>query len=278
MNIKKHILLLIPALAALGNFSCERDADLDLPDGQGQFLIVEGNIDDVNSRQMIRLHRSGSYNDTQRDQPVSGATVSVSDGTTEYFFTESSPNGNYINHEIGGNLKSDNYYLTIKDNNRTYTARSELLPVPQIDSVTARVNSLSGLGIIDKAYYDVYIHFRNLPVSGNYYLVNLYVNNKIKTYTPPQKAVLSDLDQKNYVSLYTRTIRGEDVRKGDTLTLEMRSISRMQYDFYSNFIFQTGLSGNPFASAPPANLPTNMSKGALGFFQVSRVSAAQMIF
>jgi hypothetical protein len=278
MNMKKYIFLLLTAAAPLSNVSCERDADLNLPDGQGKYLVVEGNLDDRDNRQIITLHRSGSYYDAERGEPVTGAVVSVSDGTTNYVFTESSQKGDYMNHELGSNLKYENYYLTIIDNNRTYTARSFLMPVPQIDSVTTRVNTLSGLGTKGKAYYDIYIHFRNLPVSGNYYLVNLYVNNRIKTYTPPQKAVLSDLDQRNYVSIYTRTIRGDEVRKGDTLTLEMSSISRLQYDFYSNFLLQTGLSGNPFASAPPANLPTNMSKGALGFFQVSRVSKAQMVF
>ena len=64
---------------------------------------------------------------------------------------------------------------------------------------------------------------------------------------------------------------------GDTLTLEMISISRVQYDFYANFLYQTELSGNPFASAPPANIPTNLSEGARGFFQVSRLSTAQMV-
>jgi hypothetical protein len=35
MHMKRYSLLLIPAILAIHLASCEKDADLDLPDGQG---------------------------------------------------------------------------------------------------------------------------------------------------------------------------------------------------------------------------------------------------
>jgi hypothetical protein len=281
MNPKKIPLrLLIVVLSALAAPACEKEVILDLLNRQGQYLIVEGNIDNLHKLQMIRLYSSGSFYDLDKGLPVTGATVTVSDGKTEYPFVESireDNKGNYYNTEISKPLSSGGiFHLTVKQGNKTYTASSELRPVPPVDSVTVSRSALSR--VANKHMYDVFIHYRNLPVAGNFYLVDLYVNGKLRTYSPARKTVISDENQARYESLYVTTLRGQELIAGDSLVLEMRSISRKQYDFYSNFFSQTALSGNPFAGAPPANIPTNLSEGARGFFQVSAVSTATKVF
>ena len=263
--------------------SCEKDVILDLLNTQGKYLIVEANIDNSSVNQMIiRLYRSGSFYDDEKGFPVSNAIVSISDGNNNYLFTEtasSEQQGNYYNRELGGNMITGNTYnLTVIDDGKTYTASSTLKPVPDIDSVTTSINFLSQLGIIKEVLVDIYIHFENLPHQGNYYLVNLYINGNIQTFTPNQKTMISDENLENHVSLYIKTVRRNELKNGDKITLEMRSISREQYEFYTDFFSQTELSGNPFAGAPPANIPTNLSEGARGFFQVSSVATVSKIF
>ena len=231
---------------------------------------------------MVRLYRSGSFYDDEKGVPVSNAIVSISDGNNDYLFTEATSGdhkGNYYNRELSKYMVTGNTYnITVIDEGKKYTASSLLQPVPDVDSVTTRINFLSQLGIINEVLVDIFIHFENLPHRGNHYLVNLYINGNIQTFTPSQKTVLSDNNLDNYVSLYIKTVRRNELKSGDKITLEMRSISKEQYDFYTDFFFQTELSGNPFAGAPPANIPTNLSEGARGFFQVSSVSTVSKIF
>jgi hypothetical protein len=275
----KSAIILTSLLTMLLLISCETDALLDLPGHSDQFIIVEANVDDLYGIQKVRLYRSSSFYDTIKGYPVSNAYVLVSDGIQSYVFDEDPwdlMKGFYNNHVIGENLRQGIiYHLTISDGSGSYTARSELRPVPAIDSVTISLNVLCTIGIVTQKIYDVFIHFNNLG-GLNYYLINLYVNDKLITTTPAQKTVVCDRGMDGHVSVFGGMIRKTALTDGDLVTAELKSISRQKYEFYTSFFNQTELSGNPFAGAPPANIPTNMSRGALGFFQVSSVSKASV--
>jgi hypothetical protein len=281
MNPYKNMLPGTLLLTALLSAGCEKEVILDLPDHHGKYLVVEGNIDDLQAIQWIRLSTSSSYYDVTAGLPVSNASVTVTDGTVEFSFQESlvdSLKGYYFNYNISANLTRGMYYLRISTGDKRYTAQSEFRPVPNIDSVTVALNFFTGLGIIDETYYDIYVHFRDIPGNDNHYLVNTYINNTLQTFRPTQKKLIGNEGLFDNVSLSVSSIHGEDIKSGDMLTLEMRSISREKYNFYTDFLYQTRMSGNPFAGAPPANIPTNLSEGAMGFFQVSAVSTAQVRF
>jgi hypothetical protein len=279
--MKSYTSPLAAILAILVAASCEKEVYLDLPAQHGQYLIVEANLTDHRAFQEIRLYRSASFYDIEKGSFVSGAKVVVTGTSGDFVFQESTSarhKGHYRNYKIFSNLKAgETYQLIVESDNEVYTAQSQLQPVPVVDSITVKKNIISGIGIVDGPLYDIYGHFPNLK-GLNYYLVNIFVNIEIKTFTPQKKTVISDSGLDTYTSTYVRTINGDDVQPGDTLTMQLRSISRGQYDFYSDFLTQTELSGNPFAGAPPANVPTNLSEGALGFFQVSSVSEASIIF
>lgn len=261
--------------------SCEKQVVLDLSDSEGQYLVVEGNIDDSSPGQWIRLSYSGSYYDPSPGIAVRGAEIVVSGGEVEYLFTESKVDtlkGYYFNYNIGRELIYGVYELRIEHQDETYYAKSVYRPVPEIDSVTIKLNLFSSLGLTDETLYDVFVHFSELPGPGDHYLVDLEMDGNLKTPRPSQKTVISDENLREYVSLAVHTISEEDMDDNDGIALIMRSISRSAYEFYLAFFFQTDLSGNPFAGAPPANIPTNMSRGALGFFQVSAASSEWLGF
>ena len=276
-----NLCLLLLAVIPVMSVSCEKEVILDLSDREGLYLIVEGNIDDTSPGQWIRLSNSSSYYDVSKGLPVRNAIVTVNDGETDFVFTETNVDnlkGYYINEKIGGELKYGSYELTIEHEGEIFTARSEYRPVPEIDSITVRLSFFSLIGLIDETRYDIYIHFSELQGEGDHYLVDLDVAGRQETARPAQKTVISDESLEKYVSLSVATVGENDLNEGDILTLKLRSISREQYDFYQIFFFQTDLSGNPFAGAPPANIPTNLSEGARGFFQVSSVSSASKEF
>ncbi|MFW5759089.1 MAG: DUF4249 domain-containing protein [Bacteroidota bacterium] len=282
MNLQKKLLRWFSFLAVFTVFfSCEKDVVLDLADKEGSFLVVEANLTDDGRKQWIRLSESSSYYESSFGNPVSGALVQITDGQNTFTFTESDVDtlaGHYYNNQISNAFTQTTYQLQISHNENVYTAESEFRPVPVLDSVTVELSLFSQLGFGEIDSYDVYVHFEEFEEEGDYYLFNMYVRDTLETARPNQKNVLSDESLQDYVSLSVLGFNEEEVLEGDRLVVEIRSISEENYNFYNIFFFQTDLSGNPFAGAPPANIPTNLSNGAKGFFQVSSVYRDSIIF
>ena len=63
---------------------------------------------------------------------------------------------------------------------------------------------------------------------------------------------------------------------GDTLKLEQHHISPATYEAFTAVMLETDWR-NGFFDAPPANVPTNLSNGALGLFVVSAMHSAEFI-
>jgi hypothetical protein len=262
--------------------SCEKDVFLNLADREGAYMIVEADIADDGRRQWVRLSWSTSYYDQNRGKPITGAKIQIrADENMIFNFSEFATDtleGYYFNKKISSQVRGRQLKLTIENEGLTYTAQSRWKPLPGIDSVTLRLNTFSRLGFLPDTLYDVVVHFPEPAQRENFYLFNLYVNDTLKTVRPRSKGLLSDRNLENYVSLSVLNISKSDIREGDILTLEMRSISEEYFNFYTIFFFQTDLSGNPFAGAPPANIPTNLSQGARGFFQVSAIERKSIIY
>lgn len=261
--------------------SCEKDVVLDLADEEGTFVVIEANLTNDGRKQWIRVSESSSYYESSFGKPVSDALVQVSDGQNSFVFMESDVDtlaGYYYNNQISNSFTKTTYALEVNHQGNTYTATSEFRPVPSLDSVTVELSFFSQLGFGELDFYDVYAHFDELEEEGDHYLFNMYVRDTLKTSRPNQKAVLSDETLQDYVSLSVLSFNEEEVFDDDKIVVEIRSISEENYNFYNTFFFQTDLSGNPFAGAPPANIPTNLSDGAKGFFQVSSVYRDSIIF
>lgn len=281
LKIKHNLIILILVLFA-GTTGCEKDVVLDLADIEGKYVIVEGNLIDDGSRQWIRLTRSTSYYDVTTGNAVNNASVTVQGNNQSWEFQELYPDslpGYYFNSLISASLTETTYELNFETtDDQTFFAQSELRPLPELDSVTVKLNPFSEFDFFENTVYDVIAHFADLPDEGDHYLFNLYINNQLQTPRPSDKAPVSDENLDAYTSFAVLSFNEDDVDPGDTITLEMRSISKQNFDFYNIFFNQTDLSGNPFAGAPPANIPTNLSEGGRGFFQVSSVNRKSIIF
>jgi hypothetical protein len=282
MHTRVRIIHLLSAFFLAISFSaCEKDVTLDLANQEGKYIIVDANITDDGFRQWIRLSLSTSYYSVSNGEGVTGARVSIRTDSLEFIFNESqidSLQGYYYNDVIPKHLENQSVTLTIEHQEKIITAESLWKPLPLIDSLTLRINPFSELGFTPDTIYDLLVHFEELTSPDDYYLFNLYVNDTLRTVRPGEKGLVEDENLEEYVSLPVLNINRADLKPGDKVMLEMRSISRENFEFYNVFFFQTDLSGNPFAGAPPANIPTNLSEGARGFFQVSSVKRKSIIF
>ncbi len=261
--------------------SCEKDVILDLADVEGQYIIVDANITDNGLAQWVKLSYSSSYYAVGNGEGITGARVKIESADETFDFLQWDSDtlpGYYYNEEISTSLSEKTYELIIETEKGTYRASSQLRPVPPIDSLSIRLNPFSELGFTEDTLYDIIAHFNDLPSEEDHYLFNYSVNDTLRTPRPTDKSLLSDENLQENVSLAIFNINRNELNPGDEITLEMRSISKDNFDFYNIFFFQTDLSGNPFAGAPPANIPTNFSEGARGFFQVSATSKKSITF
>ncbi len=273
--------LFVILLFAVFLTGCQKSVILELPDQESSFLIIEANILDDGLRQFISVAYSTSYYEECEGKRVTDARVWLESDGKKYIFEiikSGNRQGFYYNDSVSGELKGKELSLFVDYQGTTYTATSQWKPVPDIDSVSLTLNVISRLGLYSDTLHEVWVHFRDLPTDDDYYLFNLYINGNIKTWRPSLKVVTSNNNLEEYVSYSILNLRQDEIEEGDVIQLEMRSISKENFDFYNAFLFQTDLSGNPFAGAPTANIPANISNGAHGFFQVSAVSRKSIVF
>jgi hypothetical protein len=277
INFKKYRILFL-IMAAITAVACQKNVTLELSDLEGKHIIVESRILDDGNVQWIRLTWTSSYYEVDWGRPVQGAHVEIILNDHKPFILQPHPNhkGIYYNDTITHFLNNSAAQLEIVHDSKAYKAHSRWEPVPHIDSLSFKRNPLSIVGIYNDTIYDLSVHFRPLDSPDACYLFNLYMNDSLITFRPRHRGFLCTSNTERYISSPVLKIDRSVLKSGRQLTLEMRSISREFYEFNNIFIAQTDFSGNPFAGAPPANIPTNISNGAFGFFQVSSVT--RMVF
>lgn len=260
--------------------SCTDEIDLDLDQKDRPSVVVEGFLTDSNEApQWLRLTYTTGYYEKGKVPPVNGANVTVEGGGQRFTFQQNGhPDSvSYYMAPSAFDLEmGKEYRLEVNHKDSTYRSKSRVRPVPAIDSIHLRLDpfeSAGSSGEIEDTTFQVVAHFEDPPGRRDHYLFNLYINGELHSDEANEKTVVDDGGFDGEVVLAVQTVQKSDFDVGDRLTLTMRSVSGECDEFYDIFSDQTELSGNPFAAAPPANIPTNISGSALGFFQVSSVSS-----
>lgn len=270
------ILICLPLLT----LSCTEEVDLDLDQKDRPSVVVEGFLtDSTEAPQWLRLTYTTGYYEKGKVPPVDGADVTVRGGGDRFSFRQNGhPDSvSYYMAPSSFDLKmGEEYQLEVDHQDSTYRSSSRMRPVPSIDSIHLRLDpfaSAGGGGEVQDTILQVVAHFEDLPSEGDHYLFNLYINGELKSEEANDKNVVADGGFDGEVELAVQSFQKSEIEVGDRITLTMRSVSEECDEFYAIFSDQTELSGNPFTAAPPANIPTNISGSALGFFQVSSVSS-----
>ena len=252
--------------------SCEEKIDLKLDDTYTR-LVVDGEITTETKAHKIVLMTSSSYFSNQAPPAVSGAIVSISDGTIVIPLTET-PAGSGI-YLTNPNVKGDvgkTYRLLISNVDingdgdlEVYEASCMLKKAFPLDSVKAKVFRewespkrflIDGYG-------------QEPATAGDFYLWKYYKNKKIETDSLFEWLFTDDLlVNGNYIPGLSMFL--VDGVPGDTITVESRSITKEYYDFMTSVMLETYWNGGGF-SGPPANIKGNISNGGQGFFLATDV-------
>lgn len=282
----------------LGSIACEDQISPALEEVD-PVLAVDAWITDQPTEQVIYLSQTQPYFDTIAS-PVTGATVQVTGSAGDlYVFEEDEREaGAYYwappTPEQGFGTVGETYELQIDTEGQSYTSTTVLDPVPPIDSITYELTEANAF------FPETYIAqfwAVDLPEEGNAYWIRTYRNGALlnrpdeislaydagftrggnfnaTVFAQPIRTSINPIDgdgDGNFLPAYNL---------GDSVYVELHSISDAAFDFLNEVSIQTNRPGG-FAelfASPIANVPTNITNtdpngpAAVGFFNVASVS------
>lgn len=279
--MKKALISLATVLLAL---SCNEPFDLQTKTLEKVFLCVEAPLTDSPLTQTVRLTESIDY-DSENDVPaVSGAAVSVSDGTSSWEFAEregapgryDSPRG--FRCEMGKTYTLD---IECDLSDGTHGHYSAVSTMPDHGFDIDRIDYKS-LGEPKDSTWVLGVWGKDRPVT-NYFLITTAVNGVMSPTTSllERSMLMPDTYFNNsYVAgfpiayLYQNSYQfkkygdcAKPLEEGDFVSMVVYTLSKEYYDFIT--ALSTAASGVsiPVISSQPANIPTNIKGGdAVGYF------------
>ena len=232
-------------------------------------LVVYGTITTDTMAHQICLSKSADYFSNKPVEKISGAKVTISDGTVVTLLHESATEpGVYETPSDFYGVPGRTYRLFVEqvdlgDGKFVSDSASSYLPKAlPVDSIRVEQDDFYTEG------WAVKLFAKDPEGEGNCYAFKTYINGKLDTDTLSNHTTTDDrFFDGNYTNGIT-VFFYEDLEKikyGDNVTLETMMITRDYMDFITSV--QTAVGGrDPLFSGPPANITTNFKNGALGFF------------
>lgn len=263
--------LLIYLLIAILMVSCEKQQDWALQPSDNDFLVVDGIITSELKFQTIKLSKPVSELNGA-PLPVSGATVLVSTDQSNLTFKEMATEpGTYRSLVPFIGSKNKVYSLLINSGDEVYTAKAALAPAVSVfDFVNYQLNEK------ENRYHFTRTPFPYSPVLPGMYEIELDWSGaegyegqnpdscraKVYYYTLPTIDVSE---------VFAPGMESVTFPPGTVITERRYSLSSEHASFLRAVLLETTWQGGYFNTAS-ANIPTNMSSGARGFFGACGVS------
>jgi hypothetical protein len=269
--INRMVLL---AVAALGLTACEKTVVLDLKQTEPK-VVVDALLTTDSTRHYVRLTRTVDFYNRNTPPAITDARVTVTDGQTtwEYRHQADRP-GRYLPDQPFAGRVGRFYRLRIETGGQVIEGGDELVRVADIDSIrfeldTDRLNNPNDDETDEQKarVFSLLFYAREPQQTRDFYLLKQYRNGKRIDNNGTQVLVSDD-------ELIGEAIEGVELldhyAPGDTAVVEMFSISRTAFVFYSDLTNVLINDGGMF-SPIPADPRSNLTGGALGLFQVSDV-------
>ncbi|AFM06048.1 hypothetical protein Fleli_3736 [Bernardetia litoralis DSM 6794] len=252
--------------------SCEEIIDLPLKGADSPALIVEAEIVDKEGSSFVRLGETLDYYEPIEEPKASGAIISVTDQNgVKMDFLESDEAGLYLPQDSDyKGVIGNTYTLAIEYKGNSFTSESTIFPVTGIDSLQIRFVPESRFQ--DEGYY-LYFYGKEPQDTKDYYFWRNYKNDTLNyedvgdLVFATDQGIGENIDGLQFPFVYDA---------GDTVRLEMYSISEEAYNFYDDLTAVVFNDGGLF-SPPPVNPRTNIegtTTNVLGVFMTSSVVSA----
>lgn len=234
--------------------ACTKVIDLKLGNDSGK-LVIEGNITNQDSVQIIKLTRNVPFTSTNTYPAVSGATVTITDNKNNtYPFTEG-PAGTYTSAPFMG-VAGNTYKMTVVSGGTTYTASSVMPALVKLDSITEKKADFK----TNNDLREITVHYQDPPGMPNQYRFIMWVNGvEVSTVF----AYNDEFSDGRYVN-GDLVENSNDIHAGDTVKVEMQCVDLPVYTYWFTLMEQE--FGGPDGGVAPSNPPTNITPAVLGYF------------
>lgn len=244
--------------------SCEEVIDLKL-DSTSPKIVIQGNIYDQSGPYIITISKTVDFDEASNYPMVSGATVIISDDHNNTDTLTENSAGTYVTSKLLS-TPGYTYTLTVTTGGKTYVATSKMPDAVKIDSVFTEESFFGNEKIVS-------IKFKDPKNVKNYYRVIEFINNE-------RQSAIQTIDDELYdgksIKYFIRSDRSnknnsKKLNTGDVVTVWLESIDKGAYDY-----FRTA-GGDMSQSASPANPISNISNGALGYFNACSIKSASIV-
>ena len=252
--------------------ACEKVVSIDL-NNASPHLVIDGTVTDQQGPYSVTLSLSGDYFEPSLYfPPVSNALVVVTDNQGQRDTLKETTSGTYLSTKLQG-IAGRTYTLSVISDGKEYDGSSSMPQKVLIDSLYA----IQRTGFGGESGYDIYLMFRDPTELGNYYRINARSSTLIPADSIDGRRYRLFTDKLTNGNEMAERIRaGRNVNPGDTITVELLSIDKSAYEYYSTL--RDILSSDRSAtSLSPANPITNLSNGPLGYFAAFTIDTKSIV-
>jgi hypothetical protein len=254
--------------------SCDEPVQLDLGQTPSK-IVIEGLVTNLAAYQSVRVTRTTDFYSKGKAPAVTNAIVTVTDnfGTVIPFVhnPENKPDsaGIYFPQTPFAGIVGRSYKLKVEVDGKIYEGQDKLLPLAPIDSLTVKLDKDEQEDPkVEGRVFDLLLFFKKPRNETSYYLFKFFRNDSLTyannndVYYWDDEFLAENIDGVEFPILYSI---------GDQAKIEMYSMSRLGYVYYNDLSSVLNNDAGGMFGPIPASPRTNLSNGALGFFQVSSV-------
>ncbi|RLD58420.1 MAG: hypothetical protein DRI97_03240 [Bacteroidetes bacterium] len=264
-----HIALLLILSA------CVKEADWSVPENGNNYIVVDGIITSEAKTQYIFIHNNkAGLNDATI--PISGAVVIISNEVATYqLYEDAEEAGRYITDSIVAAQLDKNYSLLIFYQEKIFSAQAYMVTGKAFPELSYKKNDDDELYSIDyvassfetedPAMWEILVDWSSVPGYENKNLDDCM--KKMLFYTLPTL----DVSQ-----VFAPALEQISFPAGSKIDQRRYSLTPEHAAFVRSLLLETSWQGGVFPS-DPANVSTNLSDGALGFFGVCAVNSLSLI-
>jgi hypothetical protein len=275
MKLAINILLLAVMFA-----SCDEPIRLDLNQTPPK-IVIEGMVTDKPGLQRVKVSRSSDFYSSGQTPRVPDALVQVFDDAGEEFDFVHNPRnhpdslGIYIPESNFAAQFGRTYTLRVTVDGEVYEGSDKLMQVIDIDSLSYRENENQKEDPkVPGKIYEVLMYAHEPQDEKNYYLFKFYRNDSLVFFNRTDIYYSDDnLLAENIDGVASPVYYGRD----DKARVEVYSLTRSGYVYFNDLSIILNNDGGGMFGPTPAAPRTNLTNGALGFFQVSAEQESETV-
>jgi hypothetical protein len=243
--------------------SCEEQSDWNLQTAGNDFIVVDGIVTNELKIQSITLSKPVAKLN-EKPEPVRSATVLISSNLANYSFHENPAQpGTYLSDKEFTGIRNRTYSLNITSDTKVYTSKAVLAPSAdfvflkhkKIAVNKYQITTVSLFYNPDKAaFYEIFLDWSTAAGYTNQNPDSCKA--KLFYYTLPTLDVSE---------VFAPAIEKVTFPAGTVITERRYSLTDEHASFIRALLLETTWQGGLFNTAS-ANVPTNMSEGAFGYF------------